>query len=774
MRCQDMEACHSEIRAYLDSEAAGYPLLVNVQAYGDYHSLLQKLEQDVTVEKVFVSDFCREHGLPLTEEAYGIAFGRGTHVLVGLSQAASLKGRDSLEQEVQRAANHRTQGHTVVLLEHAEVFLQKLIQIDLRLERRILLWGGEASPLPRIFIEKIEKVLKAQEYLQDIKGLLRRLEHFAGETEELLVATDFSLGLFSGSLYPVQAEPKPYEKVRRKCPWLSDKGVEEASGSEEQWLWLYGLLAVAGSLEAVAEAKFGPLGQLEWQMHKELGTSDEKRQWLYWLALKSFSPQGKYISRAVHKCKDLADLKKEIYLSLLDFSWEKEDFKELYLERLELLDRLPADSKLSREYSNKAGKWEKAAIRYLTDRTEEERFKLFQCLENYAYESDELTNILEVVAPDLALYMKPYVFTTYTAKVASEANIWLDRLTNYFSEYKLQKITNHLHQDFMEQVEEFALERPYNKILPRLTVLRDIDSQGAEAHFIDALGVEYLAYIVAKCKELGLVVDVRLARSELPSITSMNKDFYQFFPEGSICKTDALDECKHHSQKYDYQKCKEPIHLFEELSVIDKELKNIHGRLALGQAERAVIVSDHGASRLAVLKGSESSVIALQEKGEHSGRCAQAAGDPGLPYVAYENGYAVLANYDRFKGGRKADVEVHGGASLEEVLVPVIALSLPGEKPEYSFTEARLPFSPGHDALLHLFSTQVMRQPVLKVKENLYEGKLSSDKQHAEFCLEGIRRKGKYEAEIYEGGVSQGVKLKFEIYKETQEDDLGI
>jgi hypothetical protein len=36
----------------------------------------------------------------------------------------------------------------------------------------------------------------------------------------------------------------------------------------------------------------------------------------------------------------------------------------------------------------------------------------------------------------------------------------------------------------------------------------------------------------------------------------------------------------------------------------------------------------------------------------------------------------MLADYGRFKGSRAADVEVHGGASLEEVVVPIIELSL--------------------------------------------------------------------------------------------------
>lgn len=37
-----------------------------------------------------------------------------------------------------------------------------------------------------------------------------------------------------------------------------------------------------------------------------------------------------------------------------------------------------------------------------------------------------------------------------------------------------------------------------------------------------------------------------------------------------------------------------------------------------------------------------------------------------------DNGYWVLANYDMFKGGRPGTVEVHGGATLEEVCVPII------------------------------------------------------------------------------------------------------
>ena len=773
MRCQEVDSCLTEVRAYLDNEAAGYSLLVNVQDYGCYHDLLQRLEQDITLEKVFVSDFCQEHGLPFLEEAYGKAFATGNHVLIGISQVAALRGQETLRQEVQRAANHRTKGHTVVLLEHAESVLESLVQLDLRMERRIVLWQGSASPLPHIVLAQEGK--KGTKSLADIKGLLQALERFRGDGAELLVATDFSPNIFAGSLYLVRREDSPYKKLRKNYPLLADKAVEESFGKEADWRQLWDMVASEGSLEAALEKEVGPLNQLEWQLPKVAASADEYQLWLYWLALKCFPPCNEYLHLALQSSDSFSGLVCEIYMHLLEISWQDESFGTLYRERKELLDRMPENRKLVLEYCNKTGRWDRAGLRYLTDSTEEERFKVLQNLENYDYDRQELEEILRTVAPELALYVKPYVFTPYQTKISAESADMLDVLSDYFTAYKMQKLTNRLQPEFLHQVEGFALERPYNCFLPRCAVLRELDCKEAEAYFFDGLGIEFLSYIESKCEKLGLQAEVRLARCELPSITSQNKDFYQFFPEGKeIRKIDALDECKHHSKKYDYQKCREPLHLFEELSIIDKEMESIHSRFALGQAESAVIVSDHGASRLAVLKGSESSIITLEEKGQHSGRCAPADKDPALPYVAYENGYAVLANYDRFKGGRKADVEVHGGATLEEVLVPVILLSLPGERAEYSFVEDRLPFAPGKVPHLRLFSTQIMRTPVLKVKEKLFAGTLSADGQHADFQLEGIRRKGKYVAEVYEDGRAQGVKLNFEIYKETQEDDLGI
>ena len=47
-----------------------------------------------------------------------------------------------------------------------------------------------------------------------------------------------------------------------------------------------------------------------------------------------------------------------------------------------------------------------------------------------------------------------------------------------------------------------------------------------------------------------------------------------------------------------------------------------------------------------------------------------------IPEATKENGYFVLADYNRFKGGNTGQFENHGGATLEEVIAPVIEFSL--------------------------------------------------------------------------------------------------
>ena len=178
-----------------------------------------------------------------------------------------------------------------------------------------------------------------------------------------------------------------------------------------------------------------------------------------------------------------------------------------------------------------------------------------------------------------------------------------------------------------------------------------------------------------------------------------------------------------------------------------------------------MVVSDHGATRLAVLEEEENGADFLvgETKGQHGGRCSMASEDPHIPYVVYQNGYAVLANYSRFKGSRKADVEVHGGATLEEVLVPMISISLAPEEMRVWFLHDSVQCKKNAPPELLLNSTFDLGKPLLKVNGTLYEGTLDPQKRRATFVLEDIKRKGDYTADVYDGGQLLQENLPFHV-----------
>ena len=394
-----------------------------------------------------------------------------------------------------------------------------------------------------------------------------------------------------------------------------------------------------------------------------------------------------------------------------------------------------------------------------------------KCLSYYDYTKKEISEILQHALPQVNLYLDTFVFNESIIQVNDES--LAGELTDYFTEYKKQKVSNKIQTDFLTKVDKIAEERPYNRLLGRIATFKNLQCRDDSPYFIDALGVEYLSYIKNRCKEYGLITEIRIAHSELPSITSLNKDYIGYFCD--VCKnTKELDEIKHGVNYYDYEKIKQPIHLLNELAVIDNVLKDIRMKLSQGIIKRAIIFSDHGASRLAVINESENGMIELEEKGKHSGRCCPIDEDPQIPYVTYENGYAVLANYERFKGGHKAEVEVHGGATLEEVLVPIIAITTKSDRSMYAFENDSIERKGSEPTKLVLFCNKEMTNPQLRVKNKFYSGKLITDNKHAEFILDDIKRKSTYLAEIYDNNKATGIELQFEIIKKTHEVDLGF
>ena len=142
----------------------------------------------------------------------------------------------------------------------------------------------------------------------------------------------------------------------------------------------------------------------------------------------------------------------------------------------------------------------------------------------------------------------------------------------------------------------------YNILLqPRSSFVEGIDCRNTQTYFTDAMGVEYLGYIMSKCRDLHLMAKVSVCRSELPTITSRNKEFWdnlssQQFP---IITVDKIDKIKHHGEEgYDYSREDKKLPIHQRGGNHDELLKNVKVNLTAGRYNKAILISDHGATDL--------------------------------------------------------------------------------------------------------------------------------------------------------------------------------
>ncbi|SDP76627.1 BREX-4 system phosphatase PglZ [Selenomonas ruminantium] len=773
MRSLDVIQCINDVASYCNNVSTGFPLIIDTEDYDLFHELIFRLRIDVAKKFIYVSDFCKDDSIPDIEQAYSSAFADGIHVLVGLSQACMLQSQSVLQEYLDRAVNETCREHTIILLMHCREYLQKKCRQDIRLERRIKFLGNSTQPLPQIIIEHNPRYAKGTTY-NSIGDLLSSLEQMTNETikDSLMISlvTRYSSALFNKAVYSVSQGPESFDVLCQEYPFFSGC-LSKENGTEEQWQWLLERLEKE-SFEKIIADEF-KVFDLEICIGDVLENNDPGSNllWLYWLAIRIQGTSNSYLNKAVKDIKNQLELERSIYFSILSVDVDEEDFGQCYQERKKLLDKIKDNKKISAQFCNEVGQKGRKAIFYLTDRTSDEQICAMKWLSYYDYTTKETNEILQRVLPQVFLYMDTFTFNESIIQVDDE--VLAGELTDYFTEYKKQKVSNKIQEDFLSKVDKIAEDRPYNRLLGRIATFKNLQCREDSPYFIDAMGVEYLSYIKNKCKEYGLITEVRIAHSELPSITSLNKDYIDYFHD--TCKnTKELDEIKHGVNYYDYEKIKQPIHLLDELAVIDNVLKDIRMKLSQGIIKRAIIFSDHGASRLAVINESENGMIELEEKGKHSGRCCPIDDDPQIPYATYENGYAVLANYERFKGGHKAEVEVHGGATLEEVLVPVIAVTTMPDRLTYAFENDSIERKGNEKTKLVLFCNREMNKPQLRVKNKFYSGKLTVDNKHAEFILDDIKRKNKYVAEVYDDNKATGIELQFEIIKKTHEVDLGF
>ena len=761
-----------EIDSY-EKHFTGAPLLVGIDGNGDYASILGLLKDDYGKQIIRMSDSC---GLDFPPDpAFHISFisaaARSKPVVwVGAVQASMLYGQQPTELFLINLLGCSLDGPVIVLCPFCCNILESIGRNYTKLGYHIIIVNSNERRIPSITVSPKDTSYVGSNAVQGIKELLQALED-GKSREDIQLVTSCKFSYLANSMYPVTEGMSPYQVLCKKEPGIA-ANTEEHNGTPEEWWSLVRNLRNAENLSELCGNSLCDVQRLQYDFGNYLST-DQDTRFLCFICLKVFYGKGYgFLSYCLQKSVAVDDLEKNIYNAILDIDYGDKIFPAWIRQRRRMLSTLDENSALMKDYCVNATIKGKNILWYISDATEEERAALIHALCIYSYSSDELRRILNAVSPKLSAYMQQFTFDEFNTKVMESDAYVRPLLTDYFQRYKLQKLTNHHDQDFVQLVEEQAkTPRTFTKLQSRSSIIKKLEKKDARPYFFDALGVEFLSFIQAKAEEYGMQFECFIGHCNLPSITSKNKEFYHVFPEDTVLKEEGLDEIKHRGTKYDFRFTTEPLHIFDELAVLDRDLKKMGSALAMDHCKQIIILSDHGASRLAVTYQSENDKIELTEPGQHSGRCCPSDRDPGIDFVTYEDGFAVLANYERFKGSRKADVETHGGASLEEVVIPVIVLTLKPKEQQLFFVESVVPCSPKDGSSIRLFANPPLKKPRMMINGQDYDGNFDGDRHNVVFEMPDIRRKGCHEAEIFDGGVKLSV-LTFETKRQTGTNQL--
>lgn len=730
----------NEVLNYISS-AKGLPFFY-VVGDEDYGPVLEELRQD-NLSIVKISDFCnREDKLPSIDDLVDyfrtsdVDYRDNKCVLIGLGEYLALRGANFAEKELRRLKN-TTLGNArvILLLRGVSAQASAIIHDDNRMIAQQRAYISKNS-LCNVSITNIPDDLGVIAK-GGVKELLRTLE--AGASGNVFASTSLIL---NNALFPIQTISGAFSVVKML---VASTRLESDFGTEDKWTSLLkDLKKCNNSIESVF-VKYSINEEIMDEFYLSV-SGVEYRNWLIFLYFKLNADQiqNSYLRLVVSETTQFEVFKENLLIKIIDFTHKDQGYMQLYSDRKRLLKDFPQEEIAIFIKRNEVDPDE--SIYRLTDNTLLEKKVVVKWVAKNGYRDD-----ISYVYPALDAYLKKYTI---------DSPVYSSELTEYFDEYKRLKVTNCISNDFTGLVEKYASDLIFAHLPTRDNAIKAVpNKKDAYLYWIDALGVEYLAYITYLAKKKGLSIHTEIVQSDLPTITSVNRHFYDEWTGDKKYKEKELDEIKHKDEGgYFFTADEDPIHIPAELDVIETAMNRAAMELGMHYCKSFVIASDHGASRLAVIKKQELPYD-TDTKGEHSGRCCKYFDGCNVPYKVEDNDYIMLSDYGRFRGSRAANVEVHGGASLEEIVVPVITLTLKRQA-GVQITVIRPDdiVADRHDGVkleLYISDVDMPNCVSIEIEDKRYVGQ-SNDDTHFTFSLKDIRRA---KAKPYTGVIFDGEDL---------------
>jgi hypothetical protein len=336
--------------------------------------------------------------------------------------------------------------------------------------------------------------------------------------------------------------------------------------------------------------------------------------------------------------------------------------KKFAAERADALTGLPVES-LIVEFIGLTKGVDSASV-FLNCGTEVERVEIVRRVSKLDLTTGS-PQVFQRLCPALADYL------------SNEFDYGTNDLNAYFREYRNLKITNTITEAFVKKA--FALASPPS-VPSRDSLLLHVRTDNTALLVVDGMGAEYCPLLFALAKRRNMHIEsFTITSAKLPTSTEFNP--IQWDAERILDEVRNVDNIAHNAAVKN-ERCTPERNIAAVLRVIETDVFN---RIAAGLMNfpRVVVTADHGSSRLAVLA--------------HNARLGDTLPWDGQPLdwrysLAPENcdrpsefaqqyhpdsgeTYWVVRGYNRLpKLGGKPN-ELHGGASLEERLVPVVVFT---------------------------------------------------------------------------------------------------
>ena len=385
-------------------------------------------------------------------------------------------------------------------------------------------------------------------------------------------------------------------------------------------------------------------------------------------------PSGSYMVKVLISCVTHSNLLRKYVIDVLVPMLHNLNIEKFAAERAEALSGVTAES-LIVEFIGQTKEIESAA-KFLNCKTVAERIEIIRRVSK-----------LDLVTGLPGLYQRLYPALAYY--LSTEFDYGTNDLTEYFKEYRRLKITNTVSERFVNRAFETVLPNDYPS---RESLLADLRvNSGVALLVVDGMGAEYFPLLLAMAKRLGMNIEsYDVASAKMPTSTDYNRiswDGERTLKAVKVIDTDAHDGAAKHEDNPPERNIEKVLRTFDD----------VFNRIAMGlsQFNRVVVTSDHGTSRLAVLAYKKGLSKKLPWDGEpfdwrYSLAPANVTRPPELEQQYHpdrDETYWIVRGYNRLpKSGGKPN-ELHGGASLEERLVPVVV-----------FTRAKTAIQPKHIA----------------------------------------------------------------------------